>query len=460
MALNPFASFQIALVTEVDSLEAMCQLLPGLIQSRAVREIEVRTKTGGPIMSLLGCGNSATAFVLRPRLPKIFEGVKYEQIDIDALKGDELNAFIARAQGLTVRASTGQMSMDQALSTIRRTFNDTPVLRVEVGSAADLANWWSKHLADGAIWTASSRPPTAKELKVTLVCGSKEFPGLRGTTVPRAPPSKTASGFWLTVEASKELREFLEKYAREQKQGRRSPPVLNSDRRTEPRYETLLDVEFETGAEFAVEYASNISKGGMFVRCQKPPALRSKINIHMKLPSDKHITLQAEVVHVVPPELSSQMNMPVGVGVQFTNLSPEVREQIEGMLAQFEQRAPKVLIVDPDAKFRAEITEKLRKKKVDVSEAADGKEALVRLIDGLFELDLVVANLEMPNLDGRGLVERIRTAGGEAGLRIALLANGKPGDVGATPGASAVLSKQGGIDTLVAAVLRELGHPS
>ena len=67
----------------------------------------------------------------------------------------------------------------------------------------------------------------------------------------------------------------------------------------------------------------------------------------------------------------------------------------------------RVLVVDDDARARAAIALLLTEEGYDASMAADGEEASGLLAS--WHPDLVVTDLNMPRLDGRGLLQRIRT---------------------------------------------------
>ena len=69
--------------------------------------------------------------------------------------------------------------------------------------------------------------------------------------------------------------------------------------------------------------------------------------------------------------------------------------------------AQTVLVVDDSRMVRESLGRTLEGKGYRVEKAADGQEALERLQSGAF--DLVVSDVEMPRLDGFGLVRRLRT---------------------------------------------------
>lgn len=89
-----------------------------------------------------------------------------------------------------------------------------------------------------------------------------------------------------------------------------------------------MEVELANREELKEAWSVDISKGGMFIRTEDPPVHGTRLEIQFQLP-DGRLLLTAEVVHVVDPESARAFNQPAGVGVQFVDLSKEVREKIE-----------------------------------------------------------------------------------------------------------------------------------
>ncbi|MBB5694615.1 ATP-binding response regulator [Muricoccus pecuniae] len=105
-----------------------------------------------------------------------------------------------------------------------------------------------------------------------------------------------------------------------------------------------------------------------------------------------------------------------------------------------------VLVVDDSLTTRTLERSILEAGGYRVSLAVDGLEALNSLRDPLASVDLVLADVEMPGMDGFGLVEAIRADPALAGLPVILMTSrDSPGDVqrGMELGASAYLTKQG-----------------
>jgi len=66
----------------------------------------------------------------------------------------------------------------------------------------------------------------------------------------------------------------------------------------------------------------------------------------------------------------------------------------------------RIMIVDDSSTIRKLISYILRKKDYLITEAEDGLDALEKLID--IKVDLVIADLNMPNMDGIELVKSLR----------------------------------------------------
>ena len=92
--------------------------------------------------------------------------------------------------------------------------------------------------------------------------------------------------------------------------------------RRDQRHEVQLVVEFKTNAAFVAEYASNISKGGIFVRTSERPQPNTYVELRLHLPDGRDLTTSARVVHVFEhPEHG-------GVGLAFENRYPAFQKAL------------------------------------------------------------------------------------------------------------------------------------
>ena len=91
-----------------------------------------------------------------------------------------------------------------------------------------------------------------------------------------------------------------------------------------------INVTFFTRDEFAQEWESNISKGGIFVKADPPPGVRERVTVVIEIQEgEKTLALPGEAVHVTPQ----------GVGVQLEPLPKEVTGAIGKILSGEEDAA-------------------------------------------------------------------------------------------------------------------------
>jgi CheY-like chemotaxis protein len=87
-------------------------------------------------------------------------------------------------------------------------------------------------------------------------------------------------------------------------------------------------------------------------------------------------------------------------------------------------RRPKALLLDDDPVVLHRLATTLEARGFDVRAAHDGESGLELLLDELLELDVLVADADLPGRDGVSLVHLVRNAGGERDLAVVVLASG------------------------------------
>lgn len=165
------------------------------------------------------------------------------------------------------------------------------------------------------------------------------------------------------LEASKslskiELTPSAEAMARaKSKQTAPQPEADGIERREFTRIEVLdknLELKFSNDMQFAKQYIENISLGGLFVKTTKKHEMGQLVPIEFSIPSrsgdsgQKVFKLMGKVCRVTPQ----------GVGLEFTNLSSEMRTELEDFVrsilpkgAQLQSKA-KAASVDRIEKLR------------------------------------------------------------------------------------------------------------
>jgi two-component system chemotaxis response regulator CheY len=118
--------------------------------------------------------------------------------------------------------------------------------------------------------------------------------------------------------------------------------------------------------------------------------------------------------------------------------------------------AKRIMTVDDSASVRQMVAFTLKKEGYDVIEASDGKDALSKLSG---TIDMVITDLNMPNLDGIGLIKGIRAQAAYKFIPIVMLTTesqaGKKAE-GKSAGATGWIVKPFTPDQLVAVVKKVL----
>lgn len=444
-----FKLFQVALNVPRASAQSLEEGIAALQMAQPpLRRVELRTSCDAEsLLVLLGFDDSRSFTLQHQRVGALANVLSAQLIDLEHLDARRRERFETQREASTLSAAA-EGDLAPIFVALRR---QAPAagLRVAFDSEEALLTAWAHQVAEGALWVPTARTGDAEVFSVVLVTPEREYPGCFGTRVRRAPmPGKV--GLWIELNPSKEFTSLLAGVA----QQRREPRMQRVTPRPIERLESDLDVHIETIAALAAQYAADLTHGGLFVATDEPPALSSRVRLHLRLPNDEVLTLRAEVVHRV-------MSGPrVGVGVQFVELSPDTFAPIEALLAKMHRR-PRVLVVDDEAIWRSTLVRVLQALEVDIVLAKDGREGMVKLIDGYFDLDLVVVDLHMPNLDGRGLIDRVRRLGGDAVFKIFLFSAASPEELQPMREkgqASAVFSKLEPLDLLASQLASELGR--
>lgn len=147
-------------------------------------------------------------------------------------------------------------------------------------------------------------------------------------------------GFWAEFSALRaaERGQIVETIERRERAAEAKPigaiavqPPADDPRRAFPRYQANFAVKFATVQDFVLEYAANISAGGVFVHTEDPPPLKTVVRVEMMLPGSEGdpVPARAVVVHRVTVEEAAQRKAIPGMGVQFVDADDEFRHRID-----------------------------------------------------------------------------------------------------------------------------------
>jgi len=101
------------------------------------------------------------------------------------------------------------------------------------------------------------------------------------------------------------------------------------EKRQEPRAPIELKVEYRRLNTFFADYTKNISKGGTYIKTEKPLGVGTEFIFKLFIPSlDEPLNLTGRVKWTVMPGEEKEGEFP-GMGIRFTYASDDERETIE-----------------------------------------------------------------------------------------------------------------------------------
>jgi uncharacterized protein (TIGR02266 family) len=112
---------------------------------------------------------------------------------------------------------------------------------------------------------------------------------------------------------------------------------VSNERRAGPRVPvpqgTVVRVKFKDRKQFETMWVKDLSNGGIFLRTSSAAPVFSRMTVVLELPGGEgqQVELSGEVVRVVTPA-DAAAGMAPGMGVQFTDLTPEKRRLLESYL--------------------------------------------------------------------------------------------------------------------------------
>jgi len=104
-----------------------------------------------------------------------------------------------------------------------------------------------------------------------------------------------------------------------------------SERREHTRYETSVAVDYASGETFLFAYLKNISAMGIFIRTNEPLAIGTTLRLRFHVDEGDPLVLDGEITWINPFRPNGE-NLNPGMGVRFTELTPERREQVVALV--------------------------------------------------------------------------------------------------------------------------------
>src|SRR5260370_40146706 len=101
------------------------------------------------------------------------------------------------------------------------------------------------------------------------------------------------------------------------------------EQRSSPRHAVQLRVVYKRMNTFFADYAKNISKGGTFIRTNKPLDVGTEFVFVLSIPEQaEHLQLSGEVIWIVDDTQASE-ERPAGMGIRFKFVDDAERLELE-----------------------------------------------------------------------------------------------------------------------------------
>ena len=107
------------------------------------------------------------------------------------------------------------------------------------------------------------------------------------------------------------------------------------DRRHSERENIKIPVDYSAVDAFFSEFTTNINEGGMFIETETPSPMDAAVQLEFRLPNlDRPVKVTGRVAWISDGKADS----PVGMGIEFQELAPEVRRTINDLVRRLRHK--------------------------------------------------------------------------------------------------------------------------
>lgn len=132
------------------------------------------------------------------------------------------------------------------------------------------------------------------------------------------------------------------------------------------RVDAKVEVEFKSFDQFYREYTKNISKGGLFIKTRQALPVQTVLEIMLRLPGEKPLSLVGEVVHCIDAETAECNGWDPGIGVHFVDFEDGAHQALDKYVSLRQQEAPAVAAGDRRKHERVALRLRVRFPSVEV----------------------------------------------------------------------------------------------
>lgn len=215
----------------------------------------------------------------------------------------------------------------------------------------------------------------------------------------------------------------------------------------------VVAVEFRSASSFLITYSLNLSRGGLFVETGHDLPLGTAIDVAFRIPGAGDVALAGVVAW---RREAGSPDGPPGLGVEFTDISAQLGQVIDQLVAQF--HGISILVLATDSKDRASLTRLVKSIAASATtlQASDAAVAETLVTE---DLDLMVIDVDG---DPEGAIATLRLAKtlGSPVPAIALASTKRLRDHARAAGADEMVGNPPAFEELQLAVMRALTKPA
>src|SRR5215510_243632 len=126
--------------------------------------------------------------------------------------------------------------------------------------------------------------------------------------------------------------------AGQEQQSERNDVRTVVERRRSPRAPVVVRIEYATVDALFSDFTRNINEGGVFIETDSPAELDSVVHLSFRLPGSRDTVNVHGRVAWIEPGASGQ---PVGMGVEFENLTDADRDRINAIVLGLRTETPR-----------------------------------------------------------------------------------------------------------------------
>lgn len=195
---------------------------------------------------------------------------------------------------------------------------------------------------------------------------------------------------------------------------------MSDDRRHKDREPVVLVVDYEGVDDLVGDYTENLSTGGTFIHTERPMEPGTYVELVLSFPG---LVRPIPINGVVRWSRQSSGEDP-GVGIEFVDMSSEVRRDIENVIRAIARRDPgyvshviRVLVVEDNPHVARLLREGLTGSRAqfgtqvqfEFCESANGRDALEQCRTQRF--DAAIIDVYLPIVDGAQVIRELRADG-------------------------------------------------